>query len=72
LIGGVVVLVAGGALLTGAFWAVVVAVLLAMFSVLGNLLVLPAFPVWSTIAIAIDIFVIYALTVHNDLLGTDG
>jgi hypothetical protein len=66
LILGVVVLVAGLALLKGSFIASVTTIVLAMLSVVGNLLILPAYPFWSIMVIAADILVIYAVTVHGD------
>ncbi|WP_426244824.1 DUF7144 family membrane protein [Nocardioides sp. LHG3406-4] len=63
---GVLVAVAGGALLAGATWARVVAVVLAMLSAIVNLAFLSAYPLWSGIMIAVDILVIYAVTTHPD------
>jgi hypothetical protein len=63
---GLLVAVAGGALLSGATWARVVAVVLAMLSAVVNLAFLAAYPLWSGIMIAVDILVIYAVTAHGD------
>ena len=63
---GVLVAVAGGALLSGATWARIVAVVLAMLSAVVNLAFLAAYPLWSGIMIAVDILVIYAVTAHGD------
>lgn len=63
---GALVAVTGAALLTGATWARVVAVVLAMLSALVNLAFLSAYPLWSTIMIALDILIIYAVTAHRD------
>ena len=65
LIGGVVVALAGMALFTGRTWARVVGVVVAMLSAVINIAFLAAYPVWSTIMIAIDVIVIYALTAHG-------
>ena len=46
-------------------WARVVAVLVALLSALVNLAFLSAYPVWSTIMIAVDILVIYAVIAHG-------
>ena len=62
---GVVVAVAGGALVLGKMWARVVAVIVAMASTVVNFGFLSAFPVWSAIMIAADIMVIYAVTAHG-------
>jgi hypothetical protein len=65
LIGGVVVLVAGFAVMAGRMWARIVGVALAGVSAILNLAFLSAYPVWSLIVIAIDVAVIWALTVHG-------
>jgi hypothetical protein len=61
LIGGIVVFLAGAALLTDQTWARWVGVAFASLSLFMNLVYLPFFPVWSIIVIAIDAFVIWAL-----------
>jgi hypothetical protein len=65
LILGVLVLLAGFALFRGALWAGIVAIVIAVFSAVGNLLVIGSYPIWSTIVIALDVLVIYAITVHG-------
>lgn len=62
---GLVALATGLGLLTGRMWARVIGVILAGVSVLINIAFLAAFPVWSTLVIAIDIIIIYALIVHG-------
>ena len=66
LILGAVVAVAGGALFSGATWARVVCVVIALLSSIVNLAFLSAYPLWSGIMIAVDILVIYAVTAHGD------
>jgi hypothetical protein len=61
LILGIVIVLAGCALFTGAFWARAVGVLLAGLGALANFLWLPHYPLWSIVLIAIDIFIIWAL-----------
>jgi hypothetical protein len=70
LIFGIVVLAAGAALLVGQTWARVVAVVLAVLSAVVNAGFLAAYPVWSAIMIAVDILVIWALTVHGGEMRT--
>jgi hypothetical protein len=70
LIGGIVVALAGMALFTGRTWARVVGVVVAMVSAVINIAFLAAYPVWSTIMIAIDVLVIYALTAHGAEMKT--
>jgi hypothetical protein len=65
---GLLVLVAGFALLAGQVWGRVVGVVLAVVSAVVNLLFLPAYPIWSTIVIVVDVLVIYALVVHGSEL----
>ncbi|MFF1877288.1 hypothetical protein [Leifsonia sp. NPDC058230] len=72
LILSILLLITGGALLTGATWARVVAVILAILSAVGQLLLLPAQPWWSAIIIAVDVLVIFALTVHGREMRPDG
>jgi hypothetical protein len=68
LVGGVVVLLAGVGLLAGQTWARVVGVLLAIVSAVANFAFVAAYPVWSTIMIALDVVVIFALTMHGQEL----
>ncbi|HTW14069.1 MAG TPA: hypothetical protein VMF51_03010 [Nocardioides sp.] len=62
---GVVIAVAGGALLSGAAWARVVAAVIALVSALVNLAFLPAYPLWAAIMIALDVLILYAVTTHR-------
>lgn len=62
---GVLLLAAGGALFSGATWARVVAVIVAIISAVSQLLLVPVQPFWSLILIAIDVFIIYAVIVHG-------
>ena len=68
LILGIVVVLAGCALFSGALWARAVGVLLAGLLVIANFLWLPYYPFWSLVLIAINVFVIWALCVgpHRD------
>jgi hypothetical protein len=65
LIIGVLAVVAGVALFTGALWARVVAVVLATINALAQLAFLSAYPLWATIVIALDVVVIWAVIVHG-------
>jgi len=65
LILGAVVVLAGIALLAGQMWARIVAVILAFGSALVNIAFLGAYPLWSLVMIAVDVLVIYAVTVHG-------
>ena len=62
---GLLLILTGWALFSGATWARVVAVIIAVLSALGQLLLIPAQPWWSLVVIAVDILVIYAITAHG-------
>ena len=61
LIVGIVVAIAGAAVLTGKIWGRVVGVGLAVISMLTNFMFIPYYPLWSLLIIALDVFVIWAL-----------
>ena len=65
LILGIVLFLAGLGLLQGQLWARTVAVILASLSAIANFLWLPIQPWWAIIVITLDIFVIWAVTVHG-------
>ena len=64
-IGGAIAIVVGACLMAGQMWARVVAVVVAMLSAFANIMFLPAYPLWSMIMIAVDVLVIWAVTVHG-------
>jgi len=65
LILGLVVFAAGAGVLSAKLWARIVAVVFAAVSLLTSFAWLPWYPIWSTVIIAIDALVIWALTVHG-------
>ena len=62
LILGIVVLLAGFGLFAGKTWAGVVALTLAMLSAIANFFLIPYYPFWSILVIALAVWVIWALT----------
>ena len=68
LIIGVIVLLAAFAVLRGAVWGRLIAVVMATLNAIAHLSLVRAFPVWSLIVIFLNVFVIYALIVHGDEL----
>ncbi|HEY2299570.1 MAG TPA: hypothetical protein VGH43_17690 [Jatrophihabitans sp.] len=64
---GVLAVVVAALLPRGAAVVRGLAVGVAAVSIIGNLLVISSYPVWFTIVIALDVLVIFAVTVH----GTD-
>ena len=62
---GVLIVASGAGVLVGNLAARIVAVILAALSAVVNLLFIEAYPIWSIIIIAVDVLVIFALTVHG-------
>ncbi|MEN3301765.1 MAG: hypothetical protein V7633_3823, partial [Pseudonocardia sp.] len=71
LILGILAVATGFGLLAGNTAARVVGIVLAVLSAILNLAFIAAYPVWSTIVIAVDIIVIYAIVVHGRELKRD-
>jgi len=65
LIFGLLVFFAGFGLFAGAVWARTVGVTLAVLSAIANFAWLPYQPGWAILIIALDVAVIWALTVHG-------
>jgi hypothetical protein len=70
-IGGLLAILTGVGLLAGQMWARVLAVIVAFASAVINMAFLPAYPIWSAIVIAIDVVVIWAVTVHGSEIRND-
>ena len=49
-------------------WSAGVAIVLAAFNALFWLFMIPVLPIWSLIVIAIDVAIIYGLSVHSDVV----
>jgi hypothetical protein len=62
---GLLVAFAGLGLLSGRTWARLVGVALATLSAIANFLFIPYYPFWAILIIAVDVFVIWALTAHG-------
>ena len=65
LLAGVLLVVAGYFLFQGAVWARVVGVGVAVISAVLSFMSLPYYPIWSILIITLDVFIIWALTVHG-------
>jgi hypothetical protein len=68
---GIVVVLAGFAVMAGRTWGRVVGITLAVLSALANFLFIPYYPFWALTVIALDIFVIWALAAHGRDVATD-
>ena len=62
---GLLVLLAGFAVLAGQTWGRVIGIVLAVFSAMANFAFIPYYPFWSLTIIALDVFVIWALATHG-------
>jgi hypothetical protein len=62
---GVILFAAGAGVLSGATWARVVGITLASLSAFANFFFIPYYPVWSIVIIALDVAVIWALSVYG-------
>ena len=71
LIGGLIVVLAGFAVMAGRTWGPVVGITLAVLSALANFALIPYYPFWALTIIALDIFVIWALAAHGGAVATD-
>jgi hypothetical protein len=68
---GLIALGTGIGVLAGQMWARVVGIIIAVLSALVNVAFLSAYPIWSTIIIATDVLVVYALTMHGSEVKAD-
>ncbi len=59
---GALLVVAGSSLMLRKGWAAIVAVVMAALSAVANFFWLPYFPLWAIVIIAIDVWIIWALT----------
>jgi uncharacterized membrane protein len=62
LILGIVIAIAGVCLFMGQTWASFVAMFLAVLSAIANFFFIPYYPFWAIVIIALDMWVIWALT----------
>jgi hypothetical protein len=62
---GLILVLAGAAVVNGSVWARGVGVIVAALVAVSNFMWLPHQPIWSIIIIALCVMVIWALTVHG-------
>jgi hypothetical protein len=65
LVVGIIVFCAGIGVLAGQVWARTVGVLVAGLSAIVNFAFIPVYPWWAIVIIALDVAVIWALTLHG-------
>lgn len=66
IIAGLLAVLAASSLSQGHLYGKTFAVLVALASLVANMMFIPIYPVWSLLIIVIDILVIYAVTVHGN------
>ena len=62
---GLLVAVAGFAILKGQVWARFVGIALACLSLIASFLFMPLYPLWSLSIIALDVFVVWAFATYR-------
>ena len=67
---GAIVILAGIGIMTGNLAARIVAVIVVGGSLIVNFAAIPVYPVWSLVAITIELLVLWALIVHGRELKT--
>ena len=67
---GILLLLAGYGLYTGATWGAAVAIVMAVLAAVENFFFIPYYPFWSILMIALDCWVIWALTRPGVVRGT--
>ena len=65
LLSGVLLMGTGWGVVAGKTWARVAAIIIVFVDALFNMLFLPAYPVWTTLIIALNVFLIFVLVVHG-------
>jgi hypothetical protein len=69
--GGLLAFIAAGSLAQGHMYGRIVAVLVAMSSVVVNMAFVPIYPIWSLMMVVVGILVIWAVMVHGKELKED-
>ena len=65
IIGGILLVSAATSLLKGGMWGRIFASFVVVISMLAAVGQIPIYPIWSIIILAIDGFILYAITVHG-------
>jgi hypothetical protein len=65
LIIGIIIVLAGIGVFSGAVWARTVGIALALLSAISNFFFIPYYPVWAVLIIALNVIVIWALASYG-------
>lgn len=71
IIGGLLTFLAAGSLVQGNMYGRIIAVIVAMVSVIANMAFVPIYPIWSLMMATIGVLVIWAVVVHGKELKED-
>ena len=63
---GAILVVTALALYSGLLWARIVAIVIVILNTVSQAAFLPAYPFWSFLIIAVNIFVLWAIIVHGE------
>jgi uncharacterized membrane protein len=66
---GILVVVAGAYIFSGSTWARIIGMTLAALSAIANFFFIPYYPFWAIVIIALDVWVIWALSRPIEDLG---
>ncbi len=62
---GALLVLAGILVLRGNMFGRIIAVILAMLSIIVNFVWMPVYPVWAIVIITLDVFILYAVIIHG-------
>jgi len=65
LIMGIILILVGLALFKESMWAVITGIIIVSLNMISQFAFMSAYPVWSIVAIAVDLMVLWALIVHG-------
>ena len=71
ILGGLLAFLAAGSLAAGHMYGRVIAVLVAMVSIVANMAFVPTYSTWSLMMVTVGILVLWAVTVHGGELRED-
>jgi hypothetical protein len=65
LIMGILLVLIGLALFKESMWAIIAGIIIVSINLISQFAFMSAYPVWSIVAIAVDVFILWALIVHG-------
>ena len=65
LIAGVVILMAGLAVMSGKMWGRVIGIILGILAAVANFAFIPVYPIWSIVMMTLSVLVVYAMVAHG-------